>query len=449
MDRIKIDLSKVTGTVKPMHGTNNIPFSVVNSDFATKFLKDMGAPYCRLHDTMGAYGGCYYVDIPNIFPNFDADEEDASSYDFDLTDDYIACIQNAGCETFYRLGVTIEWARKKYRAHPPKDFAKWARICEHIIMHYNEGWANGFKYNIKYWEIWNEPENPPMWTGTKEQFFDLYCTASKHLKQRFPHLKIGGYGSCGFYAVTRENMSDFYKSFVPYFTDFLDCIKKNDAPLDFYSWHIYTTSVSEVAAHAKFARDTLNKYGYTQTETFLNEWNYGDEGTSHIHKQTIVGAVFLASVMCRLHNEGNLDGAMYYCTNSAGAYNGLTNNLDNSYRKPMYSMMMFNDLYKLKNTVECTCNIDNVYSLAATDGNNSSAMICNNSDSEQIIEVEISGKKDGGELVMEMYLLSENSTAELVKSEIFRGDIAIPVIKLPSCSVAQLKIRCKKSAFLK
>ena len=27
-----------------------------------------------------------------------------------------------------------------------------------VIKHYNSGWANGYHYNIKYWEIWNEPD---------------------------------------------------------------------------------------------------------------------------------------------------------------------------------------------------------------------------------------------------------------------------------------------------
>ena len=35
---------------------------------------------------------------------------------------------------------------------------KWANVCKHIVMHYNAGWANGFYYNIKNWEVWNEPE---------------------------------------------------------------------------------------------------------------------------------------------------------------------------------------------------------------------------------------------------------------------------------------------------
>lgn len=60
------------------------------------------------------------------------------------------------------------------------DFQKWAVVCEHIVRHYNEGWADGYHLNIKYWEIWNEPdlgsEDPATsktWGGTKEQFYDM------------------------------------------------------------------------------------------------------------------------------------------------------------------------------------------------------------------------------------------------------------------------------------
>ena len=84
---------------------------------------------------------------------------------FAFTDAYLKPLVEAGCKIFYRLGVTIEnnWKIKAYNIYPPKDFAKWARICEHVVRHYNEGWAHGFKWGIEYWEIWNEPENLPMW----------------------------------------------------------------------------------------------------------------------------------------------------------------------------------------------------------------------------------------------------------------------------------------------
>ena len=41
-------------------------------------------------------------------------------------------------------------------------------------MHYNQGWANGFHDNIRYWEFWNEADLSIFWTETPEQFYRLY-----------------------------------------------------------------------------------------------------------------------------------------------------------------------------------------------------------------------------------------------------------------------------------
>ena len=53
--------------------------------------------------------------------------------------------------------------------------------------------------DMQYWEIWNEPDldndtatNKRTWGGTKAQFFEFYHVSANHLKQCFPHLKIGG-----------------------------------------------------------------------------------------------------------------------------------------------------------------------------------------------------------------------------------------------------------------
>ena len=50
------------------------------------YLTEAHIPYSRLHDMGGLYGGYLYVDIPNIFRDFSADENDPSSYDFPFTD---------------------------------------------------------------------------------------------------------------------------------------------------------------------------------------------------------------------------------------------------------------------------------------------------------------------------------------------------------------------------
>ena len=55
--------------------------------------------------------------------------------------------------------------------------------------------AKGMKLPIKYWEIWNEPDNRPnCWTGTDEEYFNLYATTAALLRKEFPGIKIGGPG---------------------------------------------------------------------------------------------------------------------------------------------------------------------------------------------------------------------------------------------------------------
>ena len=57
--------------------------------------------------------------------------------------------------------------------------------------------------------IWNEPYNRPhysgynqIWTGTAEQFYELYYVTAKHLKSCFgDSIKIGGYGASGLYGI--------------------------------------------------------------------------------------------------------------------------------------------------------------------------------------------------------------------------------------------------------
>jgi len=156
MNKVNVDFGKKTGIIKPLHSVCCAPYGVGFGEdqiHIQNFFTKAKIPYCRLHDCCGTWGGAHFVDIPNVFPNFDADENDPASYDFHYTDEYIGAIQKAGSEAYYRLGVTIEWGSKKYASLPPADFNKWARICEHVIMHYNEGWADGFHYNLKYWEI--------------------------------------------------------------------------------------------------------------------------------------------------------------------------------------------------------------------------------------------------------------------------------------------------------
>ena len=142
---VAVDANATRGPIKLMNAVNNGP-TKPRSDQSRGNFDEYAAlkiPYARTHDASicYAYGAHHTVDISAVFPDFDADVEDPASYDFTLTDEYLGNIRAAGTEPYYRLGQSIEHWIKKYGVNPPKDFAKWARICEHIIRHYNEGWG--------------------------------------------------------------------------------------------------------------------------------------------------------------------------------------------------------------------------------------------------------------------------------------------------------------------
>ncbi len=360
MNHVQIDFNQPTGKIRPLHSVCCAPYRTGEGNdqkFIQQYFPEGHIPYCRLHDCCGIYGGRFFVDVPNIFPNFDADENDPASYDFYFTDEYITAIQKAGTEAYYRLGVTIDWASRKTDVGVPPDMKKWARICEHIIRHYNEGWANGFHYNLTYWEIWNEPENPGgkhgpcMWGGTKEEFFDLYRIASRHLKDCFPNLKVGGYGGCGFYSVTKQNPPAHEQFFTQYFLDFLEMVKKESCPLDFFSWHIYTDSIDMLLAHARFVRQTLDDNGFAETESHLNEWNVYSEGTGFEQKHTMVAGSFLAEALAHMQNGTDIDLAAYYCMSAQSIYNGFMDQNDWHTDPPWYTFVAFGRLYELGEAV--------------------------------------------------------------------------------------------------
>lgn len=265
---VTVDFAQSSGTIRPLHGVNFGPLCYRGTVDLTAYHREIGVPHTRLHDVV--WLNAEAVDIHTIFRDFRNDPSRADSYDFRATDDYLQAIINAGSQIVYRLGESIEHTPRKYWVHPPADAGKWASICVGIIRHYNEGWADGFRHDIRYWEIWNEPDvRPAMWTGTDEQFFQLYEVTAKTIKARFPGVKVGGPAVGG----TGEFTANGFKP-ARFLTNFLAHCRAHDAPLDFFSWHIYTQDPWKLPALAKAMRGVLDDYGFKKTESHLNEWNY-------------------------------------------------------------------------------------------------------------------------------------------------------------------------------
>ncbi len=324
---IRLNLDRPLGPIKAMNAVNNGPMKGRSDQTRTNFdeFAALEIPYARLHDSAHchAYGGWHSVDISGVFPDFNQDAANPDNYDFAVTDEYLQTLRDAGTEPFYRLGQSIEHWIRKYGVNPPADFHKWAVVCEHVIRHYNEGWADGFHWNLQYWEIWNEPDNgaaadgrqSPTWTGTAEQFIDFFLVVACHLKQCFPELKIGGPSLCW-------NL-DFCERL-------LKACSEHGVTLDFLSWHYYGTSVEEMAAKASVIRELMDRCGHGGAESILNEYNYvrgwTDEWPYSLDcesgSRNYKGAAFTAAAMSALQ-RAPLDMLMFYDARVECAMNNL------------------------------------------------------------------------------------------------------------------------------
>ncbi len=407
--KLSVNFEKALGNIKPMHAVGQPPFYGMYFE-KFKYLTAANIPYSRLHDTGGAYGRSVFVDIPNLFRDFDADENDEVSYDFAFTDVLLSELMKAGVKPYFRLGVTIENYPhiRAYRIYPPKDFSKWARICEHVIRHYNEGWANGFTYGIEYWEIWNEPDSKTergsmMWLGTEEEYFDLYAVTAKHLKKCFGDtIKIGGFASCGFYAITdpeilaaekNGTLADLPESkqnliyFKEYFERFLAFIKAENAPIDFFSYHSYDP-VGNTLMHQAYVEKTLEAMGYGDIEIHLNEWNTHHEVES---MGTAAAAASSAAMMCAMQDTKMSVMNFYDARLGLSNYCGL---FDPRWRRPFVTydaFLSFGTLYALGTQVEVKGAEDGLYATAATDGKENAILLANIGEAKEV-SLDLSGK---------------------------------------------------------
>lgn len=398
-----IDFSKRLGKIKPMHAAGMGPRQGMTlGRNLSHYFKMMNIPCSRLHDVNFPYGGDQFVDIHCIFPDFDADENDPASYYFTATDGYLQAMMDVGCMPFYRLGESIDHSPKKMYIHPPKDIAKWARICEHIIRHYNEGWANGFHFGIKYWEIWNEPDSYQpgynqvnMWTGTKEQYFELYRITANHLKSCFgDSIKVGGYSCCNLNALIDEEKSPRGMHLLDWANDFMAYISAEEtkAPLDFYSYHNYFNDPKIPYRYNREVRKWVDSKGFKDAEIIFTEWNLGYHQTPGELDDTAHAAdiayVFLSS------QKTPTDMMMYYHL-GGGRYNRVIGDA-NEVHHTFYSFVMFGKLYALGTEVDSgEYDYDSdLVTVAATDGRRAGIMLSKITPEAERLEISFKGAED-------------------------------------------------------
>ena len=316
---VTLDFSRPTGAVPLVYGLSRPPNAAYDNWSRGPDLRKANVPYLYMHNVGGAYGGGAFVDISNLFRDFGADENDPAAYDFTVTDNLLQQMIRSKLAPIFRLGESEEVRAdvRRYRTFPPKDARKWARICEHVIRHYNEGWDNGFRYDISYWPIWHAPDRSTCWAGTAEEFVDFYATAAAYLKARFPSVKFGGAGFAGPVDA------------------FLSEVKRRNLPLDFLSFEAEGDHAA-VTRRVREVKAALAKAGLARTEILPIVSPTADP----------------ASLRCAAEVAANLammarEGAQAAVTGEKGTvhFSPFVDPLTGAYRPSFQAIAMFDRLY--------------------------------------------------------------------------------------------------------
>jgi len=164
-----------------------------------------------------------------------------------------------------------------YKANvtPPKSYAQWEHFLRAFLIHFAERYGIARLRNW-YFEVWNEPNlRNIFWSGSQQEYFQLYASCAKVIKELDTELRVGGPAGAG----------DGWN------LDLARYCRENSVPLDFISYHVYPVFETEcketldanistalpagmnMVAHLKTAKKNLAAEGFGDLPIFITEWN--------------------------------------------------------------------------------------------------------------------------------------------------------------------------------
>jgi len=217
--------------------------------------------------------------VMNGFLEVKFDDKGMLSVDFTRLDKWLDVLSKTGAKPLICIAYTPQVLRSGEREiSPPKDLKLWEELVYRLVKHVNVD----RKLSVKYWEVWNEPNLDIFWTGSKEQYLELYRATVRGVLRADPTVKVGGPGVAG--------------SDGSWIVLLLDYVKANKLRLDFVSWHDYRVPPEYHKQMARRVKGWLYDRGM-DAELLITEWNY-DAGL-HPGNDDERGAAYVARC---LHN---------------------------------------------------------------------------------------------------------------------------------------------------
>ena len=173
----------------------------------------------------------------------------------------------------------------------PTDYGEWEALIEALVRHCNQ--EKG--YGITYWEVGNEVDIGES-GGCPYRFrpadYTVYYTHTVNaIRRAQPAAKVGGPALAGY----DNGIGDALIAYCG----------NGGAPLDFFSWHVYSSDPNSSRSSIRAIRQKLARYPVLKdTETIIDEWNIdlvGNEPTPGFQAAFVLEATsgFLAEGLSR------------------------------------------------------------------------------------------------------------------------------------------------------
>jgi xylan 1,4-beta-xylosidase len=175
----------------------------------------------------------------------------------------------------------------------PADYAAWEDLVFRLVRHYKDRGAG-----IHYWEVANEPDigedGGSPYRFKPESYARYYQHTAAAIRRADPDARVGGPALA------------YWRS--PLLPALLAACAAGKAPLDFVSWHIYSSDPLAVRKTIEGVKALLAKYPGLKPETILDEWNMA---LTTPPKDPRVQPCYVAEVAWQMKDAG-LDYSCYY-----------------------------------------------------------------------------------------------------------------------------------------
>ena len=259
--KLSVDAGNSIGSMRKLHGTSGIPAPAPGTDSVPDILdvwKAAQVTFVRSYDWVSRLDT---VNNPNsLFPDWSADPSDPASYNFEATDTWVRQTRSLGADILFTIASEIPGNKK-----PVQDLEKYEQVVEHIVRHYVCGWGDGFENAVTHWEFGDQPDFGTLhFSGTPEQFYEMYAAAARAVKRVDADLKVGG--PCVAFPLNEG----------PFREGFLDYIKQRSVPFDFLSWMWYGDNSRDPMDFRTIAADVraiADEHGFSDVELILSYWS--------------------------------------------------------------------------------------------------------------------------------------------------------------------------------